>query len=153
MKLECLFLFLLIFPPFIQGELVAREPKKLEMREKGRGGAAPLRATPGLRRQKPLVSKEVAQDGAKVDVRVQSVEHSMFELSGKGFKPHESIKFTSTSCGEVISLEIQADQNGDLPPMGLSPAVVGEAWGICQIDLVREQEKDSLHLEFPWGKR
>lgn len=73
----------------------------------------------------------------------------MFQMNGKGFKPHESVNFISTSYDEVIYSEIKADKNGNIPTVGMLPAVVGKVGGICHIDILRE--KDSLHLKLPWG--
>lgn len=101
--------------------------------------------------KKSIFQEAVAKDGAHVIVTVDNLEYSMFQISGEGFTPHESLNFISNSSGEVIYFLLQADKNGNFPSMGFLPAVIGKSEGICHIDVLRE--KDSIHLKFPWGRK
>ncbi len=103
------------------------------------------------RKAEVKVTEAVSSDGARVVIIGYDPSDKMvFQLIGKGFKPRETLTFVSTSAREVIYSPIQADEKGDLPAMGLAPAVIGKEGGVCHIDLLRKE--DSLHLKFPWGK-
>ena len=91
----------------------------------------------------------VAKDGAKVRIKLESLEYSVFELSGEGFKPHESLNFISNSSNKIIHFTMKTDKNGDMPPMGFQPAVVGKSGGICYIDILRKEEP--IQIKLPWG--
>ena len=91
----------------------------------------------------------VAKDGAKVRIKLESLEYSVFELSGEGFKPYESLNFISNSSNEIIHFTMKADKNGDMPPMGFQPAVVGKSGGICYIDILRKE--GPIQIKLPWG--
>ena len=95
------------------------------------------------------ITAAVAKDGAKVNIEVTSLENSMFQLDGQGFKPYETLNFISNSYNEVIHGQIQADKDGNLLPMGLLPAVIGKSGGVCHIDILREE--GSIHIKLPWG--
>ena|GEM_PF-3250942 len=99
--------------------------------------------------EKATISEVVAKDGAKVNIKVTSLEYSMFELDGEGFKPCESLNVISNSCREILHARIIADKNGSIFPMGLLPAVTGKSGGVCHIDILREG--GSIHIKFPWG--
>jgi len=101
------------------------------------------------RGEKIIINEVVAKDGAKVSINVESFNYFLFQIDGEGFKPYESLSFISNSCHEILYTSIQADKDGKILPIGISPAVIGESGGICHIDILRE--KDSIHLKFPWG--
>jgi len=91
----------------------------------------------------------VAKDGAKVNINVNSLEYSMFELNGEGFKPYESLNVISNSYQEILHVRVTADKNGSILPIGLLPTVTGKSGGVCHIDILREE--GSIHIKFPWG--
>ncbi|GEM_PF-1055380 len=101
--------------------------------------------------KKTIFREAVAKDGAKVSIVADNLEHSIFQMSGEGFKPNESVNFISTSYQEVIHAEIKADENGNIPSMGMLPAVVGKSGGVCHIDLLRES--GPIHIQLPWGAK
>jgi hypothetical protein len=100
-------------------------------------------------KKKNIFREAIAKDGAKVNVTVDSFEHSMFKIRGEDFKPYEALNFISNSCNEVLCFSIQADKSGNIPEMGFLPAVIGKSGGICYIDILRD--KDAIHIRFPWG--
>lgn len=101
-------------------------------------------------RQRMILALHVA-DYPKVNIKVNSLEYSMFELNGGGFKPCESLNVISSSYDEVLYAPVKADENGNILPIGLLPVVIGKSGGVCHIDILRE--KGSIHIKFPWGKR
>ena len=107
-------------------------------------------AEPAQSEMKPIAGEVIAKDGAKVRIYVDSFEYSRFHIDGEGFKPYESLNFISNSCDEFIYTTIKAGKNGEIVPMGLSPAVIGKSGGTCYIDIFRDT--NSIHLTFPWGK-
>lgn len=88
-------------------------------------------------------------DEPKVKIEVESLEYSMFQLIGEGFKAHESMNFISTSYDEIIHSQIKADGKGNIPTIRLQPAVIGKSGGVCHIDILRDE--GSIHMKFPWG--
>lgn len=99
--------------------------------------------------EKVIVNEAMAKDGAKAQVIAVSLEHSIYELAGEGFKPNESLNCISTSCDEVLYFQVKANEDGKLIGVGSMPAVIGESGGICRIDILREDAP--LHLKYPWG--
>ena len=98
-------------------------------------------------KEEVIVNEAVAKDGAKARVIAISLEHSIYELAGEGFKPNESLNFVSSSCGEVLYFQVKANEDGKLI-MGSMPAVIGKAGGICRIDILREGSP--IHIKYPW---
>ncbi len=96
-----------------------------------------------------VVAEAVVRDGAKVSVTVDSFKYSIYQLSGGGFKPHESLNCISTSCDEVLYFQLKANENGEFSGVGSMPAVIGKSGGICRIDIIREGSP--IHIKYPWG--
>jgi len=99
--------------------------------------------------EQAAIIEAVAKDGARVSIKVESLEYSMFELNGGGFKPYESLNIISNSYHESLHNRVKADKNGNILPMGFLPAVIGKSGGICHIDILREE--GSIQIKFPWG--
>jgi len=96
-----------------------------------------------------VVAEAVAKDGAEVKISASSFKYSIYQLSGGGFKPHESLNCISTSCDEVLYFQLKANENGELSGVGSMPAVIGKSGGICRIDILREVSP--IHIKYPWG--
>jgi len=96
-----------------------------------------------------VVAEAVAKDGAEVKISASSFKYSIYQLSGGGFKPHESLNCISTSCDEVLYFQLKANENGELSGVGSMPAVIGKSGGICRIDILREGSP--IHIKYPWG--
>jgi hypothetical protein len=98
------------------------------------------------------IAEATAKDGAKIEIKIENLEHSIFEVNGKGFKPHEPLHFISNNPGfEVVHLSITADKDGNIVPigMGMQPALMGAPGGVCHIDILREE--GPIHIKLPWG--
>jgi len=80
-----------------------------------------------------VVAEAVAKDGAEVKISASSFKYSIYQLSGGGFKPHESLNCISTSCDEVLYFQLKANENGELSGVGSMPAVIGKSGGICRM--------------------
>lgn len=91
----------------------------------------------------------VAKDGAKASVLVKNFDCAIFELIGNGFKPNESLCFVSNSYDEVLTSCLTAEENGELPIMMITPAVIGKSSGSCRISLLRKD--GPIHIKFPWS--
>lgn len=98
---------------------------------------------------KPIISEAVAKNGAKVNIEIDSLEYSMFQLRGEGFKPYEPMNFISNSYDEFIHTPICADENGHILPMKLLPTVIGKSGGVCHIHILRDE--GAIRIELPWG--
>ncbi len=105
----------------------------------------------GIRKtnEEVVIAEAVAKDGGEVKISASSFKYSIYQLSGRGFKPHESLNCISTSCDEVLYFQLQANENGELSGVGSMPAVIGKSGGICRIDILREGSP--IHIKYPWG--
>jgi len=73
----------------------------------------------------PIVAKD---KGCSVEVIRVREDFSLTVLRGKGFQPHDEIKYTSNSEGEVINGTLTADWLGEFS-MGFGPGVKGKRTG------------------------
>ena len=99
--------------------------------------------------EEATIIEVVAKDGAKASISAISLEHSMFQLNGGGFKPYESLNFISSSHHETIHASIKADEKGNILPIDLLPAVIGKSGGVCYISILRNE--GSIEIKLPWG--
>lgn len=95
-----------------------------------------------------IVATATAKDGARVIIKVESLEYAVFQLEGSGFKSSESLNIISCSNDEAMFYTIQANENGTIT-MGISPEVIGQTGGIYRMNILRNE--GSLQIQFPWG--
>lgn len=103
--------------------------------------SAPLKFSPH-----PLQMKS-AIDKATVSIRLAGLGMSTYAINFKDFNPNEKIKYTSESCGELISKTFEAKSN---VTMLLTCGVIGYEGGLDTFKIIRNNG-EALEITFPWG--
>jgi hypothetical protein len=90
-------------------------------------------------------------DEAYVSLTMIKPDGSLFILSGKGFKPEESLIVKNKSFGEIVPLTINVSTEGKFFTI-LKPIASSQTGGPATITLERNQFKKMGKLNYVWGK-
>jgi hypothetical protein len=86
-------------------------------------------------------------DGGYASVTALSPDMNKFCLKGVGFVPHETVYFTSKSCGQVHTGEYLVEEDGSFSSI-LEPNEKNMDGGICHIVLNRSIGEKAMRIPF-----
>ncbi len=93
----------------------------------------------------PIIAKD---KGCSVEVVRVREDFSLAVLRGKGFQPHDEIKYNSNSEGEEIKGSLKADWQGEFS-IGFGPGVKGKTKGTDKLEF--KAPGCSPSVSYHWG--